>query len=496
MSDMPQKNQLRLLFIEPEDYLFTAAAGLEKDFLPAGIQTASAHTLLAALQALDEQNWDLIFVGLYLPDSSGLETLDAIRKKSGCPLVAVLDKDVPGLFEKVIASGAIDCIVQPEGEEAVRNLRRFLRFAADKKHLQEALSEEKAEMSQLISSVTSILIRLNADGIITFWNSVAQKTFGVHSSDMLQKRLADCRLEWDTAPLLAAVEECRKKKQLVRTPDLFYKRPNGYEGFAGFSVIPIFKRGGLDTDIILFGADITEKRKLERMKDEFVSTVSHELRTPMTIIRESVSQVQDGVLGPVNDDQKMFLSISIEAIDRLTNIVNALLDVSKIEAGKMDFKKEKDDLAAVARKTVESFLLLAQNKGIELKTAFSHETVEIEIDKGKLIQIFTNLINNALKFTEKGHIEVSVQDEGVYVECRVNDTGRGIAEHDLPKVFGKFQQFEREHGGGEKGTGLGLAICKRLVEMHGGKIWVESVYRKGTSFVFQIPKNTDYSAAF
>ncbi len=252
---------------------------------------------------------------------------------------------------------------------------------------------------------------------------------------------------------------------------------------------PIFDESGELYACVALIKDVTERRRLEQIKNDFINTVSHELRTPLTTIREVISQFLDGVLGEVTVEQKDFLSITLEDIDRLTRIINSLLDISKIEAKKVDLRREAIDMVELLRGVAASFAPRFKERGLEIKVSHLGEKIEVYADRDKLIQVFTNLIGNALKFTEKGFVEVHVDDKGQDgLECSVIDTGRGIAEEDVPKVFGKFQQFGRVDGPGEKGTGLGLSIAKGIVELHNGKIWVESKLGEGTKFIFTLPK--------
>ena len=233
-----------------------------------------------------------------------------------------------------------------------------------------------------------------------------------------------------------------------------------------------------------------ELKKLDQLKSDFISMVSHELRTPLTTIRESVSLILDEVLGGISKDQREILDICRDDIDRLKRIIDNLLDISKIEAGKLHVRRVLINVADVVAKVVSSFVPRAQSKGLDLKTVFSREKIEVYADKDKIVQVFSNLVGNAFKFTDKGYIEISVADKDDCIECYVRDTGGGIAQEDLSKVFSKFQQFGRKPGPGEKGTGLGLAICKGIIALHRGDIWVESQLSKGTKFIFTLPKYT------
>jgi len=242
--------------------------------------------------------------------------------------------------------------------------------------------------------------------------------------------------------------------------------------------------------LCVFFRDANEKKRLQQLKTEFVSTVSHELRTPMTIIRESVSQVLDGLLGEVPPAQREALYLTLSGIDRLARIINNLLDVSKMEAGKSALRWERLDLVELIREVVETFASRARERGLDLRADLPANPAIIYADYDRLVQVFTNLVGNALKFTEKGKIEVSVRDQAQEIECAISDNGIGIPKEDLGRVFNKFEQLSQPAVTGEKGTGLGLAICKGIVELHQGRIWAESQRGRGSIFYFTLPKRT------
>ena len=230
-------------------------------------------------------------------------------------------------------------------------------------------------------------------------------------------------------------------------------------------------------------------RELGRLKDEFVAHVSHELRTPMGIVREGISQVLEELCGKITQEQKGTLSVALRNVDRLGSLIEDLLDISKIEAGKLAVRKGYFDLGHLVREISLAFGSRAKDKGLGMKIRFPDEkVVGVYADREKVAQVFNNLVDNAIKFAVKGFIEISVEEKNGAVYCQVSDTGPGIAKEYLPKVFEKFQQFSRAAGPGSKGTGLGLAICKGIVELHGGRIWVESVPGRGTSFTFTLPR--------
>ncbi len=231
-----------------------------------------------------------------------------------------------------------------------------------------------------------------------------------------------------------------------------------------------------------------ERHKLLALKDQFVNVVSHELRTPLGILRETVAQVYEGLLGPVSESQKEFLKMALKAVDRLNRTCSELLNLARMEAGKDELNKESFDLTALADESMKQFSALVQKKTLELKCTFAKGlSLTVSADRDKIARVFINFLNNALKFTETGSIEIAVKDCGDEVECSVRDTGVGISAKDLPQVFDKFKQFGKKSKASQ-GSGLGLSICKEIIALHQGKIWVESEPGKGSQFVFTLPK--------
>jgi len=234
-----------------------------------------------------------------------------------------------------------------------------------------------------------------------------------------------------------------------------------------------------------------ELRKVDQLKSDFVSTVSHELRTPLAISTEGINLIVDGIVGEITDQQKELLVTSKDNLTRLNQIINDLLDISKIEAGKIDLRPRGIDLRILLVRLTNAYKKVLDMKEQTLKVSFPEESVYLYGDGDKVIQIVTNLLNNAHKFSPQGgRIELALKKMAGEVVCSVQDNGVGISEEDIPKLFEKFQQFGRTHGPGIKGTGLGLAICKALVELHKGRIWAERCEPKGTIFFFSLP---DYS---
>ncbi|HEX2226715.1 MAG TPA: ABC transporter substrate binding protein [Candidatus Binatia bacterium] len=236
-----------------------------------------------------------------------------------------------------------------------------------------------------------------------------------------------------------------------------------------------------------------EKLKtLDKMKSDFVSHVSHELRTPLTAIKGAVDLMLREVAGPLTEKQIHYLTRVRSNTQHLAALINDLLDLSKIESGRIEVKSSRVSLSGLVHEVVETLRPVAAEKVIALEATVGEPSILISADRSKINQILTNLLGNAIKFTPgSGRVTVSASGnakEGVQVS--VSDTGPGIPPEEREKIFDKFYQIGEAAGAKPKGTGLGLPICKALVELHGGRIWVESEANRGSTFHFTLPAET------
>lgn len=230
-------------------------------------------------------------------------------------------------------------------------------------------------------------------------------------------------------------------------------------------------------------------KAMYEVQREFTSTVSHELRTPLASIKTAIDLVVMGACGEINPEQSEVLGRAKRNVDRLKRLIDDILDLTKMESGKLKMHFMDNDIHKAVKEVVEAQKDVAKNRGLYIKTAFDNGVGMLPFDDDRIIQVINNIIGNALKFTKKGGVTVKTDRrfrEG-FVLVSVIDTGKGIAEEDLPKLFQKFQQVESAEDNQEGGTGLGLAICKEIIALHGGKIWAESKIDRGTTFNFILP---------
>jgi signal transduction histidine kinase len=238
-----------------------------------------------------------------------------------------------------------------------------------------------------------------------------------------------------------------------------------------------------------------QKNKLEKLnelKSNFLSMVSHELRTPLMIMQESVSQILDGIKGPITEEQRDYLLMTKRNIQRLNKIIEDLLNISKIESGKISFRRKKINISKTIISEIELYIYKAKEREIEFNFHIPHKDIVLYCDEGKIKIILDNLVNNAIKFTpDKGTIDVSLFDNINEIELIVSDSGQGIPAEYHSKIFEKFEKLNNKPLSGMPSTGLGLAISKEFVILHKGKIWVESEIGKGCHFHVVLPKYTE-----
>ena len=231
-----------------------------------------------------------------------------------------------------------------------------------------------------------------------------------------------------------------------------------------------------------------ELKKVDKMKSEFVSNVSHELRTPLTSILGYAKILINERQGELAPEQKDSLKIIIEESDRLSRLINDVLDLAKLETGEISYKVETVDIVDIATRTLNTVMMIAQEKNIKLKFTLGKNVPVISSNRDLLKQVFLNLLNNAIKFTAvNGKVEVKIKKKKNFVELRVKDNGCGIPEDAIPRLFDKFYQVDasmtRKHGG----TGLGLPIVKHIIDLHKGTIEVKSIINKGSEFIIELP---------
>lgn len=229
-------------------------------------------------------------------------------------------------------------------------------------------------------------------------------------------------------------------------------------------------------------------QRVDAMKSEFFASMSHELRTPLTSIKEGIGLLEDGVGGAMTDKQKRLLTILSEETNRLIVLVNSFLDLSKMEAGMMQYDFRQANLSSLIEKAITEVAPLIEAKKIKVLTRVSEPLPDLRLDRERMLQALRNLIGNAAKFTpEKGQVEIFAESKDEGISFSIKDNGPGIPKENLEVIFEKFQQLPVKASEWVKGTGLGLAFVKHIITAHGGKVWAESDPGGGSTFTFVLP---------
>lgn len=407
-----------------------------------------------------------------------------IRILHTAPLV-VLDKS----FGMAGLAFFKDYTVTSDDERFFNIISSQLALFVENDRVKQDITNERNKLEAILESLFGATLVVDKEKNISLVNTVTEILLGISKEEILGKNLHDVIVQDEIKSLF---DSFMRQKTEFSTKEIEITNPK--EGIkrtikANLSRVHDYVGNIVGTVAILL--DITKEKEIDRMKTEFISITSHELRTPLATIKNCITLIFTEAAGKINENQRKFLDIARRNIDRLAALINNLLDLSKIESGKMELERASSDVNKIAREVISAFGPLAQEKGIKLRAELQDALPQIQIDKNKIIQVINNLISNAFKFTEakkevtvftsfyaadKNFIQISVRDEGV-----------GIDKKDFDKLFQKFQQLDSSMTRKAAGTGLGLAICKQIVELHGGKIWVESEIGKGSKFSFILP---------
>jgi len=353
----------------------------------------------------------------------------------------------------------------------------------------------KSYLDNVITSMTNGILVIDNKNVVRVFNKKTEELVGMGYKKVINKYIENTNLRKDFIKEIFNIKNKIDKGLEVIDQEFEYQISEDEKMPFGISAT-MLKKENAHLGVLYVIRDMRETKELmelkriDKLKDEFLSMVSHELRTPLTSIKAYTETLLYMVEENDIESEKEFLNIINEESERLSRLINDVLDLSKIEAGKMTFIIKEEDLSILINKAVKNMFGFANEKKIKLLGEFSEENIKVYIDNDRMLQVLANLINNAIKFTpEEGTVRViaKIIDEN-YVEISVKDNGAGIRDEDKERIFEKFKQSEdiltRQAGG----TGLGLPICKNIIEYHGGKLWVESEYGNGSEFKFTIPR--------
>jgi len=350
----------------------------------------------------------------------------------------------------------------------------------------ERIMAEQKKSEAVIQSIDDGLVVIGAGLDVEDMNPAAARALGVNRKEALGLPFPDVIRSEVLFQYVKETVALGEAPAIDEAKTYFSVERGGMHQHYQFVVTPVYTPSKTMSGAILLLRDVTKLKELDRLKSEFVATASHELKTPLTSIGMSIGLLQERAEAKLNDREQELLTVAGEDVARLGRLVNDLLDLSKIEAGKIDLALEAVPVSLLVDKAVQRLKAQAEEKGLELINRIPGHLPDVRADANKVTWVLTNLISNALRYTHTGgHIELRAAPAGSKMHLSVQDDGEGIPYAYQAKIFDKFVQV-----GGEKslgGSGLGLAICKEIVRAHGGSIWVDSTPGLGATFTFTLP---------
>jgi signal transduction histidine kinase len=459
-----------------------------------GYEVLTAENGQAAMDLLAEETVDIILLDLKMPVLSGEEVLEKTTSQyPNIPVIIITGHGTVDTAVECMKQGAYDFITKPfQIDQFLLTINRAAeRRALEKKaqlYEEERLRNlydldlEKSRLKTIINCIPDGVMVTNRNLEVVLHNpalmrllEIAEKVENPASinriidNDSLRDTLKDIQGR-ESAKNEFISQEIDAGKRILRAISAPALGPD--EGIVG-------------TVTVL--QDITAFKQLDEMKSDFVNMVAHELRSPLISIRQQNTVLLEGLVGPLKKKQETFVEKGVKKIDQLLELINDLLDIAKIEAGKHIQHRVPTDIESLITDTLSLLEPRAQAQGITL-TASCKNMKPVHADPNGLEEIFNNLVTNAINYSpEGGRVEVTAQVLGEYVEIKVSDTGVGIDPEELPRIFDKFYRVKHQKTRDVTGTGLGLAIVKGVVEGHNGTIDVESVPEKGTTFRILLP---------
>ncbi|MFA6492847.1 MAG: GAF domain-containing protein [Patescibacteria group bacterium] len=356
------------------------------------------------------------------------------------------------------------------------------------------IEEERKKDEALLTSIGDGVIAIDKNQKIIHFNKAGEKITGYLAEELLGGAFLETLGIFNKEKLPVEAKDSPLAKILkdgnqIISKDYFLRKRNGSLFPAYLSLAAICDIKDDIVGAIVVFRDITYEFELEQMKQELISLSTHELRAPITAIKGYLDMILSGDTGVINEETKETIEEVVGINRRLADLVDDLLNVGRIEQGKITIKPEQIDLTSLISQTVREYQPQAKNKKLEI--IFHDKSIpKIKADSVRVRQVLNNLISNAIKYTMQGSIEISVQASDKEVTCQVKDTGIGISKDAQKKLFGKFYRVKNAKTVQITGTGLGLWITQKLLEMMGGKVWLESVENKGSTFYFTLPVYT------
>jgi two-component system phosphate regulon sensor histidine kinase PhoR len=387
-------------------------------------------------------------------------------------------REVTFASHKMAAGDLKQNILIRSRDEAGELGQAFNEMAGNIRKLVEGISSEQSKLTTVLSNMTDGVIVADKENKIILTNRTAGNLFNFQTETAIGKTVIEATHDHEVAELAkrCLVTNKQLNTQIELTPAGNYLR-----------VIAIPISGNILSGSLLLFQDLTELRNFQTMRRELVGNISHDLRTPLAGIKVMIETLRDGAIDD-NNAATDFLNRIENEVDKLTQMVSELTELSRIEAGNVEFKKEPVDLNTLINEAIIQLKPLANKQNVTLNQILSNSLPAVNIDRERLSQTIINLVHNAIKFNRVGgSVTITTASDDQTATVKVIDTGIGISKEDLPRIFERFYKADKSRT--NIGSGLGLAIAKHTIEAHGGRIWVQSEEGEGSTFGFTIPLN-------
>jgi two-component system, OmpR family, phosphate regulon sensor histidine kinase PhoR len=500
----------RILIVDDESDI---ALILRLHLEDAGYLSMRARDGIEALEQLATESFSLMLLDIRMPRMDGMEVLrHACERYPLLPVIMMTAHGSEPIAVEAMKRGACDYIAKPfNTEELLKSIHQVLtlsRTRQENRVLQQRVEEERQKTEAILQGMADLLVAVDRQGRVITLNRRGVELLGVSREEALGHPLRDLikvDIPVDELPCQVVLKSGAPCLDVAFTlHSILGDIPMISSGTV------LYGNNGEVAGSVAIARDISALKALEREKEDFVSMLSHDLKSPITAVVGSIDLVREGRLGPVNGEQKEYLESAIESCDEMVEMIDNLLDVHKLEAGKLVLSFRGEEPQTLIAKGVARFRSMARKAELTLTTSFTPELPTVMVDRAKFLRLLGNLMANALKFTkEGGTIQVSAEvadiqevkgrippalyrqeslpAAGRYLMMTVRDSGVGVPEGARAIIFDRFVQAQHRRRTRTGGSGLGLAFCRKMMDAHGGFIWVESELSKGSSFITLFP---------
>jgi len=411
-------------------------------------------------------------------------------------LINKIVKPVRGLITKTreISERNYSQLLNISGKDEIAELSKEFNIMAAKLRQYDLLNinqlmKEKQKIETIVESISDGIIVTGAENRILFVNKAAEKIFNISELDVIKKHFTEVIKNDDLFVYITDIKSEKDALPAKEYLDIKIKRKGATNYYRAISRA-ITNLEGESIGVVTLLQDITKLKEIDEMKSEFIFSVYHELRTPITSVIMATELLEKEISGKVNKKQKGMLEIILEDGNRLKNLINDTLDLSRLESKKSELEIQPNILSRIIESVLKMFEIQIKEQEIKIIKTIPETFPMVKADFGKISQVLANLISNSINYryqSKKLIIRIKASQKDGKVVVSVNDNGRGIAEEDQKRIFERFVRIKSEEAQDSKiGSGLGLAICKNIIKNHGGNIWVESKLTKGSTFYFTL----------